>query len=78
MTVAEILSGLVRPACTLLLTSVLCYGFIVDKIPQEQFIPIVVMVIGFWFGTRSAEKAEDNEARALRRLRDIEQDARAR
>lgn len=63
---ADLLSGLVRPACTLLLTSVLCYGFIVGKIPQEQFIPIVVMVIGFWFGTRSVEKVEKEKEKGTK------------
>lgn len=55
---AEVINGLVRPFVTLLLAGTLCYGFIVGKIPQEQFLPVVVMAIGFWFGSRGHEMPE--------------------
>jgi hypothetical protein len=54
----EILRGLVRPVISILLVLVACYLGIMGKIPPEQFITIVAMVISFHFGERAAKKKE--------------------
>lgn len=43
---------LVRPMVTISLTGGFLYGFIVGKIDTQNFVPVVIMAIGFWFGAR--------------------------
>lgn len=43
---------LVRPMVTLALTGAFIWGFILDKIDAQNFVPVVIMAIGFWFGAR--------------------------
>jgi hypothetical protein len=57
--VAEAVSSLVRPALTIMLGGTLCYIAIRSNIQLDanQFLPIVGMVLAFWFGTKTAENA---------------------
>ena len=43
---------LVRPLVTLSLTGAFIWGFILDRIDAQNFVPVVIMAIGFWFGAR--------------------------
>ena len=43
---------LVRPVVTLSLTGAFIYGFLTNRIDAQNFVPVVVMAIGFWFGAR--------------------------
>lgn len=52
----DTLNAAVRPLVTLMLTAVLCYGFVAAKIGGEAFLSIVSVVIGFWFSARQAVK----------------------
>lgn len=52
----DLLNAAVRPLVTLMLTSVLCWGFVTDKVGGEAFLGVVGMVITFWFTTRQAAK----------------------
>lgn len=52
------LQAAVRPVVTLLVTLVLCYGFLTDKIGAEAFLGVVSMVVTFWFSQRERAKAE--------------------
>ncbi len=45
---------------TIILTSLLGYGFIVNKITAEQFLPILTMVMTFYFA-KPTKKSDDNE-----------------
>ena len=49
-------SGYVRPVVTLTLTAALIGGFFLRIIPSDAFIPMVGMVIGFWFQSRTPQK----------------------
>lgn len=52
----DILNAAVRPLVTLMLTSVLCWGFVAGKVGGEAFLGVVGMVVSFWFATRQAAK----------------------
>lgn len=52
----DILNAAVRPLATLMLTSVLCWGFVAGKVGGEAFLGVVGMVITFWFTSRQAAK----------------------
>jgi hypothetical protein len=44
---------LIRPCITALFACAFVAGFFIGKIPQDAFIPLAGMVIGFWFQSRS-------------------------
>ncbi len=44
---------------TIILISLLSYGFIVGKITSEQFLPILTMVMTFYFA-KTRRKEEEN------------------
>ena len=44
--------GLVRPLVTYAIVASLIYGFVTKLITAETFLPIVVMIIVFWFESR--------------------------
>lgn len=52
----ENITTLTRPLVTITFAVVLAVGFILGKVTQEQFIPIVTMVVAFWFGQRIGEQ----------------------
>lgn len=56
MTRIEQINSVVRPLVTLMLTIVLCWGFIANKVSGETFINIVLMVVTFWFSQRQTVK----------------------
>jgi hypothetical protein len=43
---------------TIVLIGLLAYGFIVGKITSEQFLPILTMVITFYFAKKSNKEGE--------------------
>ena len=51
-----------RPLVTLMLVSVFCYGFIIDKISGETFGNIVISVTAFWFAQRGQETRASDRA----------------
>ena len=53
----EQLQAAVRPIVTLMVTSVLCYGFVVTLIGAEAFLGIVCSIVGYWFSQRERTKA---------------------
>lgn len=57
----------VRSIITLLLTGILCYGFVVNKIEAKDFLVYVTMVFTFFFAKQGQEEAketiENNEGR---------------
>lgn len=53
----EIITTITRPLVTITFAAVLAVGFMQGKVSQEQFIPIVTITIGFWFGQRTVETA---------------------
>jgi hypothetical protein len=44
---------LVRPIVTIALTGAFIFGFIQGTIDTQNFVPVVIMAIGFWFGSRA-------------------------
>jgi hypothetical protein len=58
-TIADTVSTLTRPIVTIMLVGTLCYLAARSQvqITTDQLIPVVTMVIGFWFGTKTAENA---------------------
>lgn len=44
---------LVRPLVTLALTAGFIWGFIQNRIDTQNFVPVVIMALGFWFGSRA-------------------------
>ena len=50
--------GIVRPLATLVLVVILAAGFWIGKVSADQFLPIVTIVIGFWFGERTKSGKE--------------------
>lgn len=52
----ESLNDWVRPIITLSLTAVFCYGFVVNMITAEVFVPTAVSILTWWFKSRDEEK----------------------
>lgn len=52
----EQLRSLVRPLVTLLFALGVVAGFFVGKLSAEQFQSLAIMVISFWFVSRTASK----------------------
>ncbi len=50
------LRGVVRPAVTLMLAAGVVAGFFLGKLSAEQFMSVAMLVIGFWFVSRSAKQ----------------------
>lgn len=48
--------GLTRPVVTLLFAVALVAGFFVGRISGDQFLPIAIAVVSYWFGSRQAGK----------------------
>ena len=44
--------GFVRPLVTYAIVASLIYGFVTKLVTAEVFVPIVMMVIVFWFESR--------------------------
>jgi len=55
----EFIRGLVRPLVTFAVTGAAIYGFVVKLIAPEVFIPMVTLILVFWFEERSIEKAKE-------------------
>jgi len=47
--------GSVRAVLALALVGVTCAGFLIGKIPSDAFVPLVVAVTSFYFGTKAAQ-----------------------
>ena len=47
------LRALVRPVVTLALVAAVIVGFFMRLIPPEPFMAAVLLVLGFWFGSRA-------------------------
>jgi heme O synthase-like polyprenyltransferase len=62
--VSELINSITRPLVTIMFAAVLAYGFLSGHVTQEQFIPLVTAVVGFWFGQRTGEKANEVVANA--------------
>jgi len=65
---------LVRPLVTLSLTGAFIWGFAFDRIDAQNFVPVVIMAIGFWFGARgqvppsaSTTKSTDTDPNGVKR-----------
>lgn len=43
----------VRPVVTMLFAGAFVAGFFLGKVSQDAFVPVVGMVIGFWFQSRT-------------------------
>lgn len=63
-TVGEAVNAVTRPLVTIFLVGMLAWGFIQGKLTGEQVVPIVTMVIGFWFGQRNGEQVAASAASA--------------
>ena len=50
---------LVRPLVTLSLTGAFIFGFLTGRIDAQNFVPVVIMAIGFWFGARGQASASN-------------------
>lgn len=55
----EALQAAVRPVVTLMVTAVLCWGFLTARIGAEAFLGVVSMVVTFWFSQRERAKAPE-------------------
>lgn len=57
--VVEAVEKLTRPTCTIILVMTMCYLAVRSGITlsPDQFLPVVTMVLGFWFGQRSTQPA---------------------
>lgn len=56
MITVEIIRGLIRPFITFCLVGTAVALFLVGKIEAKELIPIISLIIGFYFGERSALK----------------------
>ena len=52
----EAIRSLVRPIVTFGVVAALIYGFVTKLIAADVFLPVVTIIIGFWFAERAAEK----------------------
>ena len=52
----EAIRSLVRPIVTFGVVAALIYGFVAKLIATDVFLPVVTVIIGFWFAERTAEK----------------------
>lgn len=52
----EHLKAIVRPAITMGVAAGVVGGFFVGKLSAEQFMSVAMLVIGFWFVSRSAKQ----------------------
>jgi len=59
MNFLEIMRGLVRPIIALGLAGAFIYLAVTRMIPEEQFVPIVVMVATFYFTERAINKKKE-------------------
>lgn len=46
----------IKSIITLALTAGLLYGWVADKIPTEQFLPYVTMVVTFYFAKKDEKE----------------------
>lgn len=49
----DALRSSVRPLVTMALTGAFIAGFFLGRIPQDAFVPMVSVVVGFWFQSRT-------------------------
>lgn len=49
----EAIRALVRPIATLAVLGAFIYGFVMGMIEVGLFVPVVSMVVAFWFGSRT-------------------------
>lgn len=52
----ESLRKIVRPVVTLALVATAIYGFVTKLIAVDVFVPMVTMVLSFWFVERAKKK----------------------
>ena len=52
----EAIRSLVRPVVTFGVVATLIYGFVAKLIAPDVFLPVVTIIIGFWFAERATEK----------------------
>jgi len=52
----EGIRSLVRPIVTFGVVAALIYGFVIKLIVADVFLPVVTIIIGFWFAERTAGK----------------------
>ena len=52
----EAIRSLVRPVVTFGVVAALIYGFVAKLIAPDVFLPVVTIIIGFWFAERATEK----------------------
>jgi hypothetical protein len=57
MTVENIQKA-IRPILTFIGFCAVTYGFIIGRVSGEIYIPIVSMMIAFWFATRKSASSE--------------------
>ena len=51
----------VKSIITLLMVGCLVYGFVANKITNEQFIPLITMIITFYFAKQDKKESNDYE-----------------
>lgn len=61
-TLGDAITSATRPLVTILLAAVLGWGFIIGRVSADQFVPIVGMVLAFWFGSRQSERQAETVA----------------
>lgn len=62
VTLVEKINQSVRGVVTLGLVAGFIFGFLAGRISGEVYTNVVSLVIGFWFATRSLEKAQQASA----------------
>ncbi len=53
---SKITRAIVRPTVTLAMAGAVIWGFVVGKIPAEQFTTLAFATVTFWFVSRDNEK----------------------
>jgi hypothetical protein len=54
----ESIQKAIRPVLTFIGFTAVTYGFIIGRVSGEIYIPIVSMMIAFWFATRKSSSSE--------------------
>lgn len=70
---AESINEMVRPAITLSLTAVFCYGFLAGMITADVFVPTAVSILTWWFKSREEEKKSAQVIEQIKEMKAAQQ-----
>lgn len=56
LAIAETIDKSTRPVVTIVLTGVLCKGFLHGQVSGDAFLGVVAVIVAFWFKDREAAK----------------------